>query len=242
MASDLWRKTIESDGEALSGDVLEAFGGRGMVRLCGREPGVLLLERLDPGTPLATVVLNGDDEEATRILARTIAAMIPGSAPPGVPTAAAWGAAFDWYLASGDCRIPADLVDRARRVYISLCDSQSDVRLLHGDLHHDNILFDTTRGWVAIDPKGIIGELAYEVGAALRNPHTAPGLYANPAIIERRVDCFTRELHLDRTRVLGWAFSQAVLAAIWTIEDGLGREPRETWIALAGTMRSMLEA
>ena len=241
MAQGVWRKTIDVESEALSGDVLDAFAGRGMVRLCGRNPGVLLLERLEPGTPLAILALNGDDEEATWILARTMAAMIPGSPPPGVPTAAEWGAAFDRYLASDDRAIPLELVDRARRVYLALCDSQSDVRLLHGDLHHDNILLDTNRGWVAIDPKGVIGELEYEAGAALRNPHTAPGLFTDPAIIERRVACFTQALHLDPARVLGWAFSQAVLAAIWTIEDGLGPQPREAWIALAGAMRSMIK-
>jgi streptomycin 6-kinase len=158
-----------------------------------------------------------------------------------VPGVGEWGRAFGSYLASGDARIAAALVREGQAMYSRLCESQTRVRLLHGDLHHDNILLDSNRGWVAIDPKGVIGELEYEAGAALRNPHTAPGLFTNPATIERRLACFTQELPLDRARVLGWAFSQAVLAAIWTIEDGLGPQPRDAWIALAGAMRVMLE-
>ena len=64
---------------------------------------------------------------------------------------------------------------------------------------------------VAIDPKGVVGEPEYEVGAALRNPYEYPALFTDPAPIERRVDRFTRKPHLNRDRILTWAFAQAVL-------------------------------
>ena len=64
-------------------------------------------------------------------------------------------------------------VERAQRLYVGLCASQTSTRLLHGDLHHYNILRDGDRGWVAIDPKGVVGEVEYEIGAALRNPYGA---------------------------------------------------------------------
>lgn len=74
---------------------------------------------------------------------------------------------------------------------------------------------------MAIDPKGVIGEAAYEVGAWLRNPITAiqPGGVSRN-ILERRVDQFVDELALERARIIGWAQSQAVLAACWALEDG----------------------
>jgi len=55
-------------------------------------------------------------------------------------------------------------------VYFRLCKPPIQDRLLHGDLHHDNVLFDSRRGGLAIDPKGVIGELKYEIGAALETP------------------------------------------------------------------------
>jgi streptomycin 6-kinase len=64
----------------------------------------------------------------------------------------------------------------------------------------------------AIDPKGVVGELAYETGAALRNPCDRPELFAAPATIPRQVDCFACVLRLDGRRILAWAFAQAILA------------------------------
>src|SRR5207244_1723119 len=80
--------------------------------------------------------------------------------------------------------------EQGRRVYSDLCGSQRHRQLLHGDLHHYNVLFDARRGWLAIDPKGVVGELEYEVGAALRNPYEAPELFLEPSTIERRVEQF----------------------------------------------------
>ncbi len=114
----------------------------------------------------------------------------------------------------------AALIDRAQRLYGELAASQGRRVLLHGDLHHYNILEDAGRGWLAIDPKGVVGEPAFEAGALLRNPLGELRLFADSAIIERRTAILCERLGLDRRRVLGWAFSQAVLSALWSIEDG----------------------
>jgi streptomycin 6-kinase len=92
--------------------------------------------------------------------------------------------------------------------------------LLHGDLQHYNVLFDNDHGWVAIDPKGVVGELEYEVGAILRNPVDLPEYYTTPAIINRRLRTLTDLLNLNHSRALNWSFAQAVLSAIWQVEDG----------------------
>src|SRR5688572_30279789 len=180
-------KVVKAPGaEWRAGEVLLAFGALSVVRVWEHEDGATLLERLDPGTALTPLAVGGADDKATCIIARTIGAMTPLAPPAAVPGVRGWGRAFGSYLASGDARIAAALVRDAQATYSWLCDSQARVRLLHGDLHHDNILFDTNRGWVAIDPKGVVGEREYEVGAALRNPHTAPELFTDPATIERR--------------------------------------------------------
>ena len=71
-------------------------------------------------------------------------------------------------------------------MYVDLSGSQRSTRLLHGDLQHYNVLFDTDRGWLAIDPKGVVGELEHEIGAVLRNPDERPDLFLSSSVIERR--------------------------------------------------------
>ena len=167
------------------GETLEALGGRGTVRVLAHVPGAVLLERLSPGTSLVSLVLENRDDEATEIIAGVIQHMSrprePASSPPTVQD---WGGAFARYVAGGDTQVPLALVERARHIYTDLCGSQRQPRLLHGDLQHDNVLFDSGRGWVAIDPKGVVGEVEYEIGAALRNPAERPDLFASPRTVE----------------------------------------------------------
>lgn len=235
-------KVVRNRGdEWRSGEILEAFEGKGVVRVSEYVEGAMLLERLRPGKSLVSFALNGGDDQATQILAEVIGKMSPRTPANSVPTVHEWAKGFERYAASGDAQIPKRLLLEAHRVYSQLCGSQSRPRLLHGDLHHYNVLFDGERNWLAIDPKGVVGELEYEVGAALRNPHERPELFAEPSAIERRVERFARELSLDTTRTLAWGFAQAVLSAVWAVEDGFAVGRDNPWIALANTIRPMLE-
>ena len=220
---------------------MDAFDGHGVVRVLDRFDGAVLLERLQPGDSLVSMAVNGDDEQATGILADVVGRMSSRAPTRLAPTVQAWARGFEGYAAGNDAQIPKPLVDAAQHVYAQLCASQTTPRLLHGDLHHYNVLLDTERGWLAIDPKGVVGELEYELGAALRNPYEWPELFTAPARIERRVDRFERKLHLDAGRILAWAFAQAVLAAIWAVEDGSVVGPDNAWISLANNTRPMLK-
>ncbi|HUO66998.1 MAG TPA: aminoglycoside phosphotransferase family protein [Gammaproteobacteria bacterium] len=202
------------------GEIAAAFGGRGVVQVHDHVAGAALLERLVPGTPLVTLVLEGRDEEATEILAALLRRMSPGDPPAGCPTVEQWGLGFERYLATNDAQIPRELVLHAHHVYFELAAAQREPALLHGDLQHYNVLHDERRGWVAIDPKGVVGELEYEIGAALRNPFERPDLFASPEAIERRLGIFYAALGIDVDRARAWAFAQAVLSAIWSVEGG----------------------
>ncbi len=236
-------KVIKHQGdEWRSGEVLDAFGGIGVVTVIDYIDGALLLERILPGDSLVNKSLSSADDEATTVLAETIMKMSHRAPACSVPTVEDWGKGFERYAASGDDQIPKDLVSKARRMYFELCESQKQVRLLHGDLHHYNVLFDNERGWLAIDPKGVIGEIEYEIGAALRNPFERPALFVDPAVIRRRVDLFISKLGLNSSRVLQWAFAQAVLSAIWTVEDGFQIESRNAGIVLGKSLLRMLDS
>lgn len=92
--------------------------------------------------------------------------------------------------------------------------------VLHGDLHHGNILSAERQPWLAIDPKGVTGEPAYETGALLRNPY--PDLLQAPEperILSRRADQLAGQLDFDRQRIVAWALAQCVLAGWFQFED-----------------------
>ncbi len=143
--------------------VLRHFDGNGSVGLLAHADGASLLERAVPGRPLSELVHLGRDDEATAILCDVAATLHRPDAPPadaGFPTVEAWGRAFEAYRRSGDGALPPALVDRAASLYADLATSQDAPRLIHGDLHHENVLLDAGRGWLAIDPKGVLGEPA----------------------------------------------------------------------------------
>ena len=123
------------------------------------------------------------------------------------------------HFSGGTGPLPAPLVEQAEALFAELIASQAEPVLLHGDLHHFNILAARRQPWLAIDPKGVVGEPAYETGALLRNPAE---MLAGPhpgRILARRVDQLCEELDLDRERVRGWGVAQAVLSAYWSWED-----------------------
>ena len=230
----------EQSDESHSGEVLRAFNGEGSVRVHEFDTGAVLLERLEPGNQLVELARLSRDDEATAILANVMEQLSGHVAPPHTATVFDWARGFDRYLATRDKQIPQDLVTQARGTYRMLAASQRNPMLLHGDLQHYNVLFDSTRGWLAIDPKGVVAELEYEVGSILRNPVEHPELLASVHTIGRRLDILVTTLRLDRTRVIAWSFSQAVLSAIWEIEDGYSIKSDNAALRLARALEPML--
>lgn len=203
---------------------LRHYDGHGCVRLLDADAslGTLLLERLQPGTMLST---EPNDETATRIAARVMQQLWrPPPAQHNFPTVAGWGRGFGRlrsHFDGGTGPLPEKWVDSAEHIFAELLADSPEAVLLHGDLHHYNILRATRLPWLAIDPKGVVVEPAYEVGALLRNPHT--GFFDLPDrrnCMARRVAILTEILGFERERIIGWGFAQAILSAWWHIEDG----------------------
>ena len=234
------KMTKHAGDESHSGEVLKAFADDGAVRVYESETGAVLLERLEPGEELVNLVKRGEDEEATKILAQVMRKLAVNQAPAECPAVADWGRGFDRYLASGDQQLPLEMVHEGRALYQDLTATQGTTMLLHGDLQHYNVLFDNERGWVAIDPKGVVGEWEYEVGPLLRNPVEQPELFANVATINHRLEILTSLLPLNHSRVLRWSYAQAILSAIWDVEDGYRIESTNSSLALACLLKTLL--
>lgn len=206
--------------EADAASALRHFDGQGAVRVLAEAERAVLLERAIPGTPLTDLVAAGRDDEATGIVADTILALHQGDPPDNFPTLERWGDGFRRQRERGPHRhLPPAMLDRADAAWRALATSQGRRLLLHGDLHHDNLLL-SERGWLVIDPKGIVGEAAFEAVMLLRNPIRLWPYPADAARMSRRVAILSERLSLDRERILGWAFALMVLGACWSIEDG----------------------
>ena len=208
-------------------EALLAFDGRGSALLVDSDPalGALLLERLEPGTQLVALC-EEDDGAATAAAAAVMRGLrrTPLPRPHSFPTAADWGRGFEKGRAlfgGGTGPFPRRLFEEAESLYAELLKSSAPPTLLHGDLHHGNILAAGRAPWLAIDPKGIVAEPAYEVGALLRNPRPQLLQWPDPVrVTERRIAQLSDELGIERERVRGWGLAQAVLSEWWTIEDG----------------------
>lgn len=205
-------------------EALRHFGRHGMVQLLAydEQDEAMLMERLKPGMSLRTVE---DDEVAISAAAEVMRKLwkpLPAEHVP-FPTVADWGKGFARLRRQyngGAGPFPSAIFDRAERLYAELCASMAAPVLLHGDLHQDNILAAEREPWLAVDPKGVIGEPVYETGALLRNFWPDILSVANPkTLMARRIDQLAAELGFERERIHNWAFAQAVLSVIWNVED-----------------------
>jgi streptomycin 6-kinase len=223
-------------------EALRLIDGRGAVELFKADPemGAMLLEYLRPGTTLFDL---DQDELATSIAAQVMSKLWHSIPEEHIfPNVSDWAKGFQRMRArfdGGTGPFPKSLVEAAEKIFDELLGSGSEDVLLHGDLHHWNILSAEREPWLAIDPKGVIGEPAYEVGAWLRNPFPHILRFENPeAIIVRRVKRFTEALGFNTERLLGWGFAQAVLAGWWSFEEHDDHWLR--WIDVAGILVQLL--
>jgi streptomycin 6-kinase len=139
-----------------------------------------------------------------------------------------WFAGLDGvrpHFGGGTGPFPQRILEMAEALIPELFAASSPPLLIHGDLHHFNIL-SSGRGWLAIDPKGVIGPPEYEVGPLLINP--IPDFLRGEAAVrqaERRIAILSERLGFAPQCIRDWAICHAILSAWWDIEDsGEGSE------------------
>ncbi len=206
---------LDNSGLKREALALKCFAGCGAVKVLAEDNGILLLERAVPGTSLKSYFPDRE-QESIEIVCGIMKKLHQASIPSvnNFPHIKDWLEALD-----GDLEIPVHTLQKAREIRDKLLKTAEPDVLLHGDLHHDNLL-QNVNDWLVIDPKGVIGESAYEVAAFIRNP--IPELLNHddaPNIIQGRVTRFAAALELPERRIIDWCFVQAVLAWIWALED-----------------------
>ncbi|HDS1649714.1 APH(6) family putative aminoglycoside O-phosphotransferase [Stenotrophomonas maltophilia] len=212
--------------------LLRWWDGDGAARLLAHEGPAILIERAG-GQSLRERSIAGDDSSCTTILCQVLQRLHrPRSAPPAelvcLPT---------WFadLLQPRAALPP-LLEQCRSLAVALLEDEQEVRPLHGDLHHDNVLDFGTRGWLAIDPKRLIGDRAFDYTTLFSNPDLCgPGIHVatRPERFAARVTEVSALADLDRTRLLRWIAASAGLSAVWFRNDGDPADIDETVAAMA---------
>jgi streptomycin 6-kinase len=203
---------------------LRIFDGHGAVRLLAQDVrrGALLLERADPGT-MAAALVPGDDERATAALI-DVGRRLHRPPPAGctLPDLRAESESFRGHLQRfrGDDPLPRRLVEHAGALFDELCADAPDRLVLHGDLHHDNVLRAGREPWLAIDPFGVVGDPGYDCGAMLYNPDPLRREDDLLALVPARIEQLADGYRMPVDRVLAWGFVMGVLSEVWTAQGG----------------------
>ncbi|WP_144509783.1 aminoglycoside phosphotransferase family protein [Bacillus sp. FJAT-22090] len=198
---------------------LKAYDGKGCAQIirADAENGAMLLEHLQPGKMLSEI----EEEMAVKHFAKVWTTLRrPMEENEDHPSIEYWMKSLDRYLAGESSKeglISDAFIRLAQTCFIDVTNSSKRSELLHGDLHHQNILFSATRGWLAIDPKGVIGDPYFDIISFLINQ-----LFHKPnpkQLLEKRVTSLCNEMQLEKGRLLKAAVAMSTLSACWGIED-----------------------
>lgn len=198
---------------------LQTYDGEGCVQLLKTDStdGVMLLEHLLPGTMLAGV----EERLAIKHFVKVwtdIRRKVEKNA--NHPTVEDWMQAFDRYLEvypMNEGPISTENIQLAKNYAHEITNTSEGIELLHGDLHHENILFSDEYGWIAIDPKGVIGDPYFDFVSFLTNQLI--DTFNPKQLLKQRVSLLSEEMQLDNDRLLKAAVAMSMLYACWGLED-----------------------
>ena len=201
--------------EARGGLLMQWWNGEGAASVYAHDGEAVLLERAEGKRSLLVMAMNGEDDEASRIICDTIRTLQkPREKPyPQLVPLDHWFNALE-----PAARSHGGILRTSATVAKYLLAEPREVGVLHGDIHHGNILDFEDRGWLAIDPKGLLGERAYDYANLFCNPD--PATAKDPARLRRRLPIVARESDLSPERLLRWIVAYAGLSAAWSLEDG----------------------
>jgi streptomycin 6-kinase len=210
------------DAEEKRGNLLmQWWNGEGAAQIWAREGDAVLMERAEGKVSLVDLARSGRDDEATRIICATVEKLhAPRSLPlPELVPLARWFAALAPAAANH-----GGILRRCADTASELLAAPREIAVLHGDVHHGNVLDFGEGGFLAIDPKGLHGERGFDYANLFCNPD--PETATARGRLARRAALIAEIAGLDRQRLLQWVLAWAGLSAVWLIEDGLSPQGR----------------
>ncbi|MCZ7887168.1 MULTISPECIES: aminoglycoside phosphotransferase family protein [Agrobacterium] len=222
-------------------DFIAWRAGIGCVELLDRSDPILLMEHAGKETLRDVLFRDGNDNSATEIAAEVLLRYHQPSAQPPPSSLLTLPLYFESLFRKAE-QDRSDGVDSpfvaAARLAQTLIDQQRDIKPLHGDLHHENIMH-SDRGWIIIDPAGLIGDAALDVANMFSNPLDRFDLTRSEARIASMAAIFAKALQRDEKLLLQYAFAYGCLSAAWHEEDG-NAEERDNELAVAAAIKTVL--
>ena len=208
---------ISQVAEEQAGGLLMAWwDGKGAAPVLAHDDQALLMLRAQGPASLARMASSGWDDEATRILCMVAAqlhAPVAKPTPPLVPLE-------QWFVALWDtAAIHGGILEHCARTARELLAAPREITVLHGDIHHGNVLDFGPSGWLAIDPKGLYGERGFDYANIFCNPDSESALA--PGSFTRRIEIVAKASGIDRQRLLQWVLAWTGLSITWMLEDDL---------------------
>jgi streptomycin 6-kinase len=188
------------------------WNGQGAAYVLEHDDDALLLERLGGPESLISMAADGRDDAASKILCAVAAKLHAARQPTGfelVPL-------ISWFreLEAAALRWGGVLTE-SLSVSRRLLADQREIVVLHGDIHHGNVLDGGQRGWLAIDPKGLVGERGYDFANIFCNPNFVTS--TGPGRLARQASVVATAAGLERQRLLQWILAYAGLSAAWSL-------------------------
>lgn len=196
---------------------LKYFNGQGATFLLEQDGAAHLLEYAGSGS-LKELVETGQDEIATRLIGKTLN-KLHGACGPIPDGLMPLEERFHSLFARAAKEKSGSIFQQAAETARQLLATKADETVLHGDMHHENIL-ESHRGWLAIDPKGLYGERTFDACNALQNPHL-PEIVLDKTTYIKRVETLSSIMKLDTSRLIEFSFAFSCLSACWCLEDDL---------------------
>lgn len=218
--------------ETRGGALLAWYSGHGAVKVFGVAPDAVLMEWLG-GESLGDVARSGRDGIATGILCDVVERLhTQRSTPPPelTPLRQRFASLFRTDLESRPSGARAH-VAKAMVIARDLLDAETPAEPLHGDIHHDNVLHNGD-DWKAIDPKGLIGDPAYDYANSFQNPERAETLVLDATRIGRHAKTISEQTGINRKRLLAWAVAHTALSGAWNMEDDSSFSHQTNMLAL----------
>lgn len=203
-----------SEEERRGNKLMAWWNGVGSAKVFEWDTNALLMERIIGDRSLKTMALDNQDNEATQIICQ-VADLLHADKKnilPGLTPLTTW---FDELFSSADKY--GDIIRESSRMAAILLKRQQNITILHGDLHHDNVLYSSERGWLAIDPKGLIGERAFDYVNILCNPNKETALAEGR--LTREIDVISQHTGINRRYLLEWTVAWAGLSSVWFLND-----------------------
>ncbi len=197
------------------GGLMAWWNGDGAARVFAQSEEAVLLERATGSKSLAEMAQEGRDDDTCRILCGVVAKL---HAPRDLPVQTLTPLTRWFRELAPAASLHGGILTRCAETAQELLAHPQDEVILHGDIHHGNILDFGKRGWLAIDPKGLCGERGFDYANIFCNPD--PETATAPGRLARRADVVAAAAGLDRQRLLRWVLAWAGLSAAWMLQDG----------------------